>query len=85
MCVVIMLGALMAILSLQFILDVLVTVPSRNFLHSVLGVSFTDRLLAYFVSTQRLIVYHHHHHRPLMFLSECPLSYVVTALISSYV
>jgi hypothetical protein len=60
MCVVIMLGALMAFLSLQFILDVLMTVPSKNFLHSVLGISFTDRFLAYFVSTQRLIVYHHH-------------------------
>jgi hypothetical protein len=83
MCVVIILGALMAILSLQFILDVLMTVPSRTFLYSVLGVSFTDSLLAYFVSTQRLIVYHHHH--PLMFQSKCPLSYVVTSLILSSV
>ncbi|XP_023725337.1 uncharacterized protein LOC111874240 isoform X2 [Cryptotermes secundus] len=45
---VIMLGAKMAILSLHFILDVLVTVPNRTLLHSVLAVSFTDSLLTYF-------------------------------------
>lgn len=50
---IIVLGALMAILSLQFILNVLVTVPNRNFLDSVLGVNFTDRLLAYFFPVSR--------------------------------
>jgi hypothetical protein len=40
---------------------VLVTFFSRSFLHSLFGAAFTDSLLVYLVSTNRLVVYHHHH------------------------
>ena len=45
------LGALAAILPMLFILNIIVTVLSKDALKAVIGVDATDSLIAYLVST----------------------------------